>query len=180
MAPDDSQAASWFETPHKKRRLTMRVLHHLKAGLILRSIALSDALEDGLHDGEASLLLRTVRGPAAGSSDEIDQEHEAIEDSGIAAIEHRERALRRVRHEIGNRHVAGQNEGHRTCEETNRKQRAANQFDNTLKPQQRAHSGLNRPMRKVEQLRGAVLEKQQPDHDTGDAEHLGCIFTDAI
>jgi hypothetical protein len=85
-----------------------------------------------------------------------------------------------MRHEIGDRHVAGENEGDGARQKADRKQNAADHFDDALKPDQRAHGRLHRSVRKVEQLRDAVLQEQQPDQQADDAEQLGHILADAI
>ena len=53
----------------------------------------------------------------ARSREHQEQEHEAIEDGRITAIERRLHALRRMEHPVSHRHLASQNEGHRTGEE---------------------------------------------------------------
>lgn len=46
-----------------------------------------------------------------------------------------------MRHEIGDRHIAGQDEGDTPGHEADREQRAADQLDHALHPQQREHFG---------------------------------------
>src|SRR5260370_734104 len=89
-----------------------------------------------------------VEAPGAAAGEGKIEEDEAVEDRGIAAIEDREEIDRRVRHEIGDRHVARQDEGNRPREQAERQQRAANELDHALisieREQRRAGVGRRR------------------------------------
>src|SRR4051812_43917991 len=54
-----------------------------------------------------------VDAPRAGAGGGEIEEHEAVEHRGVAAVQHRPEILRRVAHEIGERHLARQDERHR-------------------------------------------------------------------
>src|SRR3546814_15671032 len=58
-----------------------------------------------------------VERPRAGTGEDQVEEHEAEEQRCVAAVQHREEALRRVDHEIGDGHHAGADEGGRRSEE---------------------------------------------------------------
>src|ERR1700742_3265319 len=73
------------------------------------------------------LLLGADR-PASRAGHEVDQKDEAIENSRIAAVEQREEASWRMAHEIGDRHVTGQDESHRPGEQTEGEQHASDDF----------------------------------------------------
>ena len=68
-----------------------------------------------------------VEAEGAGAGEDEVEEDEAEEDRGVAAVQDREEALRRVRHPVGDRHLAGEQEGDRAGEEADQQQRAADQ-----------------------------------------------------
>jgi hypothetical protein len=67
---------------------------------------------------------RRIDAPHAAPREKEIQEDEAVEDRRVASIEDGKEVLRRMRHEVGDRHVARLNERDRPCEEAKRKQHA--------------------------------------------------------
>src|ERR1019366_613265 len=111
---------------------------------------------------------------------EVQEENEAIKNRGVAAVEQREEALGGMRHEVGEGHVARQDEGDAPGEKADREQRASGYLDHALDPDQRPHGRLShRRGRKSKKLGGAMLEKQEPDDDANDAEGFRPILADA-
>jgi hypothetical protein len=81
--------------------------------------------------GAPKALSRThnsVDRPAAWSGGGEEEEHEAKEDRGVAAVDSREEAVGEMRHEIGDGHIAGEDERHGSREKANRDERPADEF----------------------------------------------------
>lgn len=70
-----------------------------------------------------------VQREGAGAGKHQIEEDEAERDRRIAAIVDREEVARHVRHEIGDRHFAGQKEGYGPREQAERQQDAAGEFE---------------------------------------------------
>src|SRR5882762_7206763 len=99
-------------------------------------------------------------GPAAGCG-EI-EEHEAVKRGQLAAVEQGPEALSGVRHEIGECHLAGQNERDRPREQPDEQQRAADQLERSREAdqrEQRRRAGHRRG--EAEQLLRAVRHEEK-------------------
>src|SRR5260221_166136 len=82
--------------------------------------------------GRLRLAARGVEAPGAAAGGREIEEDEAIEDGRVAAVGDREEAVRRGRHEIGDRHVAAEDEADRAGEETDDDHDPAHQLDQPL------------------------------------------------
>src|SRR5205814_5231728 len=94
--------------------------------------------------------------PAAGQPKV--EEGEAVDDRQLAAIEQREKAARRMRHEIRDRDIAGKNEGNRAGKQAESEQKAADQLDQALRTRiesQQVEYLVRLLVRKIEHLGGA-------------------------
>src|SRR6185436_13400183 len=104
------------------------------------------------------------------------EEEETVENRGCTLIEHRPEVVSRMADEIRERHLARENERHRTSEESEKNQRAAYCFDDTGKPWQRAdHGGPTAGhdrRRESEPLGRADLDEEEGDHDPESAQEI--------
>ena len=75
-----------------------------------------------------------VEAQRAGAGEDEIEEDEAVEDRGVAAVQEREEALRRVGEEIGDGHLAGKHEGDRAGEEAEGEKRAAEELEHAGEP----------------------------------------------
>ena len=73
-----------------------------------------------------------IETPRSGASEEDVEEDEAIEDRCGAAVDQREEVPRRMRREISDSHVPGQDEGDGPCEQSDADQCAADQLSTDL------------------------------------------------
>jgi hypothetical protein len=91
--------------------------------------------------------------PRAGEEDI--EEDEAIEDRRITAVQLGKEVLRKMRHEIGDGHVPGQDKSGGPCEQSDAYQSAADQLDHSLQADQREQVQMveHRNVRKSEELR---------------------------
>ncbi len=78
------------------------------------------------------LFPAVVDGQQTRAGEDKEHEHEAEQNGGIAIVVGREEALWGVRHEIGDRHVAAQDEGDWTGKQAEEKQQAAKGLQNAL------------------------------------------------
>src|SRR5882672_6921795 len=112
---------------------------------------------------------RRIDAPGAGAGRREEQEHEAVQDSQFALVEHRDRhtAMTGVAHEVRERHFAAENERHWPGQQADEDQRPADEFQYPGNTDQRKHLQAveHRHMRRTEQLRGAVREEQIAGHD---------------
>jgi len=85
----------------------------------------------------------------------------------IQVAEQWEKAARRVRREIGDRHFAGCQQGGNRREQADRHQRTAHQFHNAADPGHRSELQIveRRDVRELKVLGEAVLDEQQSCHD---------------
>src|SRR4051812_31835816 len=79
----------------------------------------------------SSLLHRSVGAPRPCARCRQIKAGEAIQHCERAAVDQRMKSLGEVPDEIGERHLAGENEGDRACAQSYDQQRAADQFDET-------------------------------------------------
>jgi len=82
--------------------------------------------------------------------------------------------------EIGERHLARQDEGGRPREQAGGQQRPADQLERAGKPAEREQRRQRIGGREAEQLGGAVLQEQQRHHDAHDAEHIRRNLIEAV
>ena len=82
------------------------------------------------------------------------------------------KSLRHVRHEIGDRHLAGQKERDRAGEQTERQQDAAGEFEDGCRRRQAGQSVRLGADREIEQFLRAMLDELQGRDDAQDAECL--------
>src|SRR5215510_10357610 len=108
----------------------------------------------GLPGAERSSDHR-VDAPRTWTRKEQVEEHEAKQHREIAAVQYGEPGLRKVSHEVGHCHVAGQDEGDRSAQEPDQKQHAAGEFQDALESFQRDELQVVelRLMRHAEKLR---------------------------
>src|ERR1700674_5415453 len=98
---------------------------------------------------------------------------ETIQNRQRAAIDQRMKSLREVRDEIGERHFTGENEGDGLRPQADDQQRAADQFDEPGRADQRERLdvGVSRKYRKADDLGHAVLDDQQSGDDAQYAQY---------
>ena len=89
------------------------------------------------------------------------------------AIDERIERVRRMRHEIGEGHFAGEDERHDPGIGAHQKQGGADRFEEGRENEQAVQRGDRGGGGKVEQFREPMLEKQEPDDDAQDAENKG-------
>ena len=119
----------------------------LGGGLVPGSVVLLGG-EPGI--GKSTLLLQLLGGvafevgpvakqyfvdaPFACAGGDEQQEDEAEQDRAFAVVEHRERPARCVHHPIGDRHLAGEQQGHRAGEQTDQQHQTADQLKHPRDP----------------------------------------------
>src|ERR1700710_227243 len=91
-----------------------------------------------MRESPGKTCLNLVDRPTARASRRQEQENEAIEQCRLAIVQRREKALRKMRHEIRGGHETRENEGYRPGEKPDQKKKAADQFEQTGKDQQSA------------------------------------------
>src|SRR5262249_26137711 len=115
---------------------------------------------------------RRVHAPFAGAGDREIQKEKAKQHRELTLIEHWVETLWRVREKIGDRHEAGQDEGHRPREQADQHQQATDQLEHACRAEERYElqtvEGFE--MREAEELRGAMLQQQQRSHDAKHGE----------
>ena len=93
----------------------------------------------------------------------------------LTLVDHREEALRRMRHEVGDGHLAGQDKGDRAREQADEEQEATDHLEHARKAgkrkQRRVHAGIG----EAEQLGRAVRHEEQRSDDPQDREKLRAI-----
>ena len=78
-----------------------------------------------------------------------------------------------MRHEIGDRHLAGEEEGHRPGEQADDEQQAADELDHAGDAEEREERRAELGRREAEQLLRAVLEEEQRRHDAQHRQRIG-------
>ena len=114
-----------------------------------------------------------VEAPRSAAREGEVEEHEAEEDGRLALVQEREEAVRRVRDEIGEGHLAGEDEGDRPREEPERQQDAADDLENAGEPL-KGESGCaarNSTAGKPKNLAVPCSRKSNAGHDAEHAEH---------
>src|SRR5690242_14412498 len=99
------------------------------------------------------------------------KEDEAIEDCRIAAVQRRVDRLRRVRHPVGERHLAREHERYGSREQAYEDEEAADKFENSRYAEQREQ--LRRAVIggwEAEQLLRAVLHEEKSGDDAQHSE----------
>src|SRR5689334_3462724 len=102
------------------------------------------------------------------------EEYEAVEQRALAAVQDRPEAFRRMRHEVGDCHLAREDEGDRPGEKPDQHQAAAEALKHAGEAEQREE--LDRPgerRREAEQLHHAMGHIEEADDDAKDAEQAG-------
>src|SRR5438105_9626783 len=118
------------------------------------------------------MLSYGIETPWTGAREDEIKEHEGVERGEFSAVQYRIESLAGMRHEIGGRRKAGENESYRPREQADREQDASRQFDEPAHAHQRIdlnvrehwHSG------KTENLPCAVLKQVQAGKDAKNAE----------
>jgi hypothetical protein len=72
--------------------------------------------------------MQSIEAPFAATGDPEIEEYEAVDDCQLAAVEQWEEASRRMRHEIGDRHVAREDKRDTPGEQTQREEQTAQQL----------------------------------------------------
>src|SRR5690242_16227689 len=85
-----------------------------------------------------------------------------------------------MRHEIGDRHFAGEKEGDRTSEEAKRQKDAAGEFENAGTCRQSGERMRLGSGREVEQLLRAMFDELQGGHDAQYAQRLWPVLSKAF
>ena len=109
---------------HGPRRLHVVLIEDDPAARQLRAKSASSAPD------------RAVQRPGAGAGSGEVEEDEAVQDRALAAVQHREEAARRVRHEVADRHLAGEQEGDRPGEQAEQDQQPAADLEHRREPEQ--------------------------------------------
>jgi hypothetical protein len=80
----------------------------------------------------------------------------------------------RVTEEIGEGHEAGEHEGDKSCLETHEQQRAAGDFNDTRRAEQRhkLHAGEHLHMWNAEEFGGSMRDKQEREDDPQKPKHM--------
>ncbi len=81
--------------------------------------------------------------------------------------------MRRVRHEIGDRHFAGEQESHWAGEQADEQKQAADQFEDAGDAEQREERRAELGRREAEQFLRAMLEEEQRRDDTQRRQGIG-------
>lgn len=130
-----------------------------------------------LRSSALPLVLAAQRGvgaPRASTCGGEIQKREAEQDRQRAIIgERREQTARRMTEEIGERHQARQDKRRNPREESNGEQRAESEFEHARipgRPLPGRHVCESGNGRKSENLGGAKLKDEQPDHNAEDAQ----------
>src|SRR2546430_5457100 len=89
-------------------------------------------------DGGAAPCAQRIEAPGPGASRGVIKEGEAVEDRGRALVQDGPEAVARMPDEIRERHLAGQDERHRSSEEAEEEECAPDDLDDTGKPDERA------------------------------------------
>ena len=124
---------------------------------------------------------RDVDRPGARPGRDEVQEDEAVEDRRVAAVQHREEAARRMRHPVGEGHLAREHEGHRPGEQPDHQQQPADQFQHRGEPDEAEHRRQpgRRRRREAEQLLRPMLQEDQrgddPQHRAHARRHDGHV-----
>src|SRR5208282_168265 len=113
-----------------------------------------------------------VDAPSSAAGHKEIKKDKAEENCQLAAVESGKEASRAVRVEIGDRHVAGEDECDRSGEEADQNKDASHQLENPLETQQREQrwTGVRR-RRKTQELLGPVLQEQKARHDAQHRQH---------
>jgi hypothetical protein len=93
----------------------------------------------------------------------------------LALVDEREEALRRVHHEIGDRHLAGHDESGRSREQADGDEHAADDLDDAGEAEQREQRRAHADIGEADQLRRAVGEEQERRHDAQDREKMRTV-----
>ena len=95
-----------------------------------------------------------------------------VKDGRVAAVHQREDAIRRVKHPIGDGHLAGEDERDRSREQANDEQCPADHLQHPANPHQ-GHDLRRRHLRrwKSKQFRGAMLHEDQRGNDAYNAQN---------
>ena len=103
------------------------------------------------------------------------EKDEAEQDGGVAAVQGGKEALWKMRHEVGDGHVAGEQEGHRAGEQAEDDQQAAGDLQAALDTEQREQFGGcgGGAGGEGEEFLGAVLQELQAGDDAQQAEEVG-------
>src|SRR5215207_6987465 len=112
-----------------------------------------------------------VKAPGSWAGEHQIQEHKAVQDGGVAPVEHRKQVARRMRHPVRDRHLAREQEGDRPGEQAEQEERPAHEFEQARDPGHGCDRGRVGMGREAEQLLGSVQEKDQGRDDAQDAEH---------
>jgi hypothetical protein len=80
----------------------------------------------------------------------------------------------RVTEEIGEGHEAGEHEGDKSCLETHEQQRAAGDFNDARRAEQRhkLHAGEHLHMWNAEEFGGSMRDKQEREDDPQKPKHM--------
>ena len=116
-----------------------------------------------------------VDAPGARTGEHEQQEHEAVEDGGIAAVQDGIGALGSVEHPIGDRHLAREEEGHRPGEQAHQEQQAADQLEDgsdAEKGEERRRAAL-RGSREAEELLRSMLQEKERRDDSQNGQRIG-------
>src|SRR3989441_1842803 len=115
-----------------------------------------------------------VEAPRPGAGGREVEKEKTEEDGGVPLIEHWPEALRRVADEIGDRHLAGEDEGHGPAEQSDQEEQAAKRLqDSGDAGQRRDRSGASAwhyGRRKRDQLGRPELHEEKGSNDPEDAE----------
>src|SRR5215204_2701506 len=110
---------------------------------------------------------RPVEAPGTWAGENEIQEHEAVQDSGITPVVHRKDATCCVPHEVGERHLARQNERHRAREQTQKNEKTADKLQEPGKSEHREQRRLHvRARWKSQKLLRSVLHENERSHDS--------------
>src|SRR5271163_1319877 len=108
---------------------------------------------------------------AAAGEGEI-EEDEAEQDRRVAAVDDWVEGLRRVRHEIGNRHLAGENERHDPRVGPEDEHHTSNYFQNR-RDNEKGGERRRAVIRKAERFGEAILQKHEPSDNAQETEDEG-------
>src|SRR6266702_7121058 len=126
----------------------------------------------------ASPLPQRVEAPRARTGGREVEPDEAEQDRGVSLVQDRPEALGRVADEVRDRHLPGEQEGHRTREQADQEERASESLQDGRDARQgcdgRGAAAWHDGRRKGEQLGRPELDEEERGHDPEQAEQVRC------
>src|SRR3984957_890399 len=114
---------------------------------------------------------RAIDAPGAAARESEIQKYKAKKNRSLTAIREREEAARRMRHEVGEGHLAEKYERHNSGVDARQQQQTADGLEDRGENEQAVEGRPGR--RKTDHLRQPVFQEQQRGDNTQNAEDVG-------